>query len=365
MTEGNVRSARAAGLPAGAGRGLASRRCGAELARRAGWLRGRGRGRLRAPRHGDLHLGNLCLWQGRPVPFDALEFDEAIATIDLAYDLAFLLMDLDHRAGRAGRQPGAEPLRRAHRRLRRWSPACRCSCRSARWCAPMSRRRAAAAREARAYLAMQPRLSAPAAAGRGRDRRAAGHRQVHAGARAGARTRPPRRARWCCAATRSASATTASRPSSACPPTPIPRPRAARVRRTAPRRRRDVAAAGHAVIADATFSTRRTAAPSPRAAGAVRVPRRLAGGAAGGAGGADRGAAGRCLRRHRRGAARAPRSRRRGRPTGSRSMRPTRARALRHGARCSRRAMRVLDVLINAITSGGDQPWPSASCCCR
>jgi uncharacterized protein len=51
--------------------------------------------------HGDLHLGNLCLWQGRPVPFDALEFDETLATIDLAYDLAFLLMDLDRRVNRA------------------------------------------------------------------------------------------------------------------------------------------------------------------------------------------------------------------------------------------------------------------------
>jgi aminoglycoside phosphotransferase family enzyme len=33
--------------------------------------------------HGDLHLGNICLWQGKPVLFDALEFDEALATIDL------------------------------------------------------------------------------------------------------------------------------------------------------------------------------------------------------------------------------------------------------------------------------------------
>ena len=49
---------------------------------------------------GDLHLGNMCLWQGRPVPFDALEFDESMATVDLGYDLAFLLMDLDRRAGR-------------------------------------------------------------------------------------------------------------------------------------------------------------------------------------------------------------------------------------------------------------------------
>jgi aminoglycoside phosphotransferase family enzyme/predicted kinase len=51
--------------------------------------------------HGDLHLGNICLWGGKPVPFDALEFDEAMATIDLAYDIAFLVMDLDRRAGRA------------------------------------------------------------------------------------------------------------------------------------------------------------------------------------------------------------------------------------------------------------------------
>lgn len=51
--------------------------------------------------HGDLHLGNLCLLQGRPAPFDALEFDEALATIDTGYDLAFLVMDLDRRAGRA------------------------------------------------------------------------------------------------------------------------------------------------------------------------------------------------------------------------------------------------------------------------
>lgn len=47
--------------------------------------------------HGDLHLGNIVLLDGRPVPFDALEFDEALATTDTLYDLAFLLMDLEHR----------------------------------------------------------------------------------------------------------------------------------------------------------------------------------------------------------------------------------------------------------------------------
>lgn len=44
--------------------------------------------------HGDLHLNNIVLWQGKPLPFDALEFDEGLATIDTLYDLAFLIMDL-------------------------------------------------------------------------------------------------------------------------------------------------------------------------------------------------------------------------------------------------------------------------------
>lgn len=47
--------------------------------------------------HGDLHLGNIFCHEGRPVPFDALEFDEVLATTDVLYDLAFLLMDLHAR----------------------------------------------------------------------------------------------------------------------------------------------------------------------------------------------------------------------------------------------------------------------------
>lgn len=47
--------------------------------------------------HGDLHLRNICLVDGAPTLFDCIEFDEAIATIDVLYDLAFLLMDLWHR----------------------------------------------------------------------------------------------------------------------------------------------------------------------------------------------------------------------------------------------------------------------------
>jgi uncharacterized protein len=44
--------------------------------------------------HGDLHLRNLVLLDGEPTLFDAVEFDESIATGDVLYDLAFLLMDL-------------------------------------------------------------------------------------------------------------------------------------------------------------------------------------------------------------------------------------------------------------------------------
>lgn len=47
--------------------------------------------------HGDLHLRNIVLIDGRPTLFDCIEFDETFAVIDVLYDLAFLLMDLDHR----------------------------------------------------------------------------------------------------------------------------------------------------------------------------------------------------------------------------------------------------------------------------
>jgi uncharacterized protein len=47
--------------------------------------------------HGDLHLGNIVLIDGKPVLFDAIEFDERLATVDMFYDLAFLLMDLVER----------------------------------------------------------------------------------------------------------------------------------------------------------------------------------------------------------------------------------------------------------------------------
>jgi len=47
--------------------------------------------------HGDLHLRNICLFEGEPTLFDCIEFNDSIASIDVLYDLAFLLMDLEHR----------------------------------------------------------------------------------------------------------------------------------------------------------------------------------------------------------------------------------------------------------------------------
>jgi aminoglycoside phosphotransferase family enzyme/predicted kinase len=57
-------------------------------------LRERGRSGFVRRIHGDLHLGNIVLIDGKPVLFDAIEFSELIASGDVFYDLAFLLMDL-------------------------------------------------------------------------------------------------------------------------------------------------------------------------------------------------------------------------------------------------------------------------------
>lgn len=63
--------------------------------------------------HGDLHLANLVLIDGEVVPFDAIEFDDALRWVDVASDLAFTWMDLQ----RMG-QPGL-----AHVLLSEWMDA--------------------------------------------------------------------------------------------------------------------------------------------------------------------------------------------------------------------------------------------------
>ncbi|TPL12906.1 bifunctional aminoglycoside phosphotransferase/ATP-binding protein [Mesorhizobium sp. B2-4-11] len=67
------------------------------LARHSGLLdRREAAGKIRRC-HGDLHLRNICLLDSEPRLFDCIEFNDQIASIDVLYDLAFLLMDLWHR----------------------------------------------------------------------------------------------------------------------------------------------------------------------------------------------------------------------------------------------------------------------------
>lgn len=56
-----------------------------ESRRRHGWAR---------HCHGDLHLANICMFRGKPTPFDAIEFNDELANIDVLYDLSFAVMDL-------------------------------------------------------------------------------------------------------------------------------------------------------------------------------------------------------------------------------------------------------------------------------
>ncbi len=45
--------------------------------------------------HGDLHLNNIVLLEGRPLLFDCIEFNDNLRIIDVISEVAFLVMDLD------------------------------------------------------------------------------------------------------------------------------------------------------------------------------------------------------------------------------------------------------------------------------
>lgn len=47
--------------------------------------------------HGDMHLHNMALHEGKLILFDAIEFNTYLNHIDVISDLAFLLMDLEYR----------------------------------------------------------------------------------------------------------------------------------------------------------------------------------------------------------------------------------------------------------------------------
>jgi uncharacterized protein len=62
-------------------------RCRATMAQR------KSEGRIREC-HGDLHLANMVLLAGNPVPFDSIEFNDDFRWIDVASELAFTYVDL-------------------------------------------------------------------------------------------------------------------------------------------------------------------------------------------------------------------------------------------------------------------------------
>lgn len=72
----------------------------AELARQRPLLASRTRSGFSRRCHGDLHLANILLENGELIVFDCIEFSDLLSDLDVQYDLAFLLMDLQFR-GRA------------------------------------------------------------------------------------------------------------------------------------------------------------------------------------------------------------------------------------------------------------------------
>ncbi len=60
---------------------------------RSAFGRRRDDGRVRDA-HGDLHLGNVTQFEGRPLLFDCLEFSAALRWTDVMSDVAFMAMDL-------------------------------------------------------------------------------------------------------------------------------------------------------------------------------------------------------------------------------------------------------------------------------
>lgn len=72
----------------------------AELERQAPLLAHRSATGFSRRCHGDLHLGNILLENGRTVLFDCIEFNDILSDLDVQYDLAFLLMDLAFRGRR-------------------------------------------------------------------------------------------------------------------------------------------------------------------------------------------------------------------------------------------------------------------------
>jgi aminoglycoside phosphotransferase family enzyme/predicted kinase len=83
-----VRQAHARELETWCQRTFAARRPDFEARKRDGFVR---------ECHGDLHLGNMILQDDEVVIFDCIEFNDDFRWIDVASDVAFLIMDLEDR----------------------------------------------------------------------------------------------------------------------------------------------------------------------------------------------------------------------------------------------------------------------------
>lgn len=47
--------------------------------------------------HGDVHLRNICFWNGKILLFDCIEFNEPFRFVDVMFDIAYIIMDFDAR----------------------------------------------------------------------------------------------------------------------------------------------------------------------------------------------------------------------------------------------------------------------------
>jgi len=47
--------------------------------------------------HGDLHLNNICYWNDQLLLFDCIEFNEPFRFVDVMFDIAYVVRDLDSR----------------------------------------------------------------------------------------------------------------------------------------------------------------------------------------------------------------------------------------------------------------------------
>ncbi len=149
--------------------------------------------------HGDLHLRNIVMLDGRPTLFDGVEFNDEISCTDVLYDLAFLLMDLWRRrlprhANAVWNRYLAETADLAGVSLLPLFLSCRAAVRAKTSATAAHLQEDAARRSelqglAREYLAMAGQLLHPSRPVPDRDRRAVGVRKIDAGTRA----RPHRR----------------------------------------------------------------------------------------------------------------------------------------------------------------------------